>query len=70
MIPEWQKPASEDLESQVFFIAQSIGPTLNHSGCVVQSPDETERKFVLGITVSGAAVPVSLAHAGELLVGF
>ena len=37
---------------------------------VVEPLDEAERDLVLGVAVGGDAVPVTIDHRGELLVGF
>jgi hypothetical protein len=62
--------AGQDLQSQVLFVTQSVGATLEYTDFVVQSLDEAERDFVLGLAVGSDAIPVSFDHVSELLVGF
>jgi hypothetical protein len=62
--------ARENLQSKVFFVAQSVGAALKHTDFVVQSLDEAERDFVVRFAVGGDAIPVSLDHVSEVLVGF
>ena len=38
--------AGENLEAEVFFVAQSIGSSLEHADFVVEAFDETERDLV------------------------
>ena len=61
--------AGQDLQPKVFLVAQAVGATLDDADLVVQSFDEAERDFVLGLAVGGDAVPVPLDHVGEVLVG-
>ena len=70
MISERRQHASEDFEPKVFLVAQAVGTTLDDTDLVVQAFDEAERDFVLWLAVGGDAVPVSLDHVGEVLVGF
>src|SRR3990172_6303955 len=49
---------------------QAVGSSLNDADLVVQAFHEAERHFVFGLAVSGDAIPVSIDHLGEFLVGF
>jgi hypothetical protein len=69
ILQRWQR-ASEDLELQVFLIAQAVSAPLYHPDLVVEPLDEAERDFVLGLAVRGDPVPMSLDHVSEVLVGF
>jgi hypothetical protein len=62
--------AGQYLQSKVFFVAKSVGATLKHTDFVVQSFDEAERDFVLGLAVGSDAVLVSLDHVSEIQLGF
>ena len=64
-----RKHAGKDLEAQVLLIAQTIGTALKDADFVVETLDEAEGDFVLGTAISGDAVPVTIDHRGELLVG-
>src|SRR3989442_343279 len=61
--------AAEDLEAQVLLIAEAVGPALDDAHLVVEPLDEAEGDLVLGGTVGRDAVPVTLDHLRELLVG-
>src|SRR6516164_7536325 len=61
--------AGENLEAEVFFVAQSIGSSLEHADFVVEAFDETERDLVFRFAIGGDAVPVTIDHVGEALVG-
>src|SRR5260370_56656 len=58
----------QDLEPEVFLIAQTVGTALHDPYLVVQALDEAERDFVLGLAVSSQPIPVPLDHRSELLV--
>src|SRR5713101_3375578 len=64
-----RKHAGKDLEAQVFLIAQTIGTALKDADFVVETLDEAEGDFVVGTAIRGNAVPVTVDHLGELLVG-
>src|SRR5262249_36309358 len=61
--------AGKDLKGQVLLIAQAIGTALKDADFVVETLDEAEGDFVLGPAIGGDAVPVTLDHRRELLVG-
>jgi hypothetical protein len=61
--------AGEDLQSKVFLVAKFAGATLKNTDLVVQSFDEAERDFVLGLAVGSDPIPVSLDHVSKVLVG-
>jgi hypothetical protein len=67
---EFRQHAGQDLQAQIFFVAQSVGPTLDDADLVVEAFDEAERDLVLRLAVGGDAVPMSIDHLGEFLVGF
>src|SRR5262245_33072333 len=62
--------AGENLEPQVFLVAQPVSPTLDHPDLVVEPLNEAERDLVLEPTVGGYAVPMALDHGRELLIRF
>ncbi len=64
----WQH-TGQNLETKVFLVSQSIGPALDDSDLVVDPLDETQRNFVLLVTIRLDAVPVGLYHRGELAKG-
>jgi hypothetical protein len=64
-----RKHAGKDLEAQVLLIAQTIGTALKDADFVVETLDETEGDLVVGTAIGGDAVPVTLDHRRELLVG-
>ena len=45
---DWLQHAGEDLETQVFLVAETVGSTLDDTDLVVESLDEAERDLVLG----------------------
>ena len=45
--------AGEDLEAEVFFVAQAVGAALEDADLVVEPFDEAERDLVLGFAVGG-----------------
>jgi hypothetical protein len=61
--------AGQDLQPQVFFVAESISAPLKDADLVVETLHETERDLVLGPAVGGNPVPMSLDHRGKLLIG-
>jgi hypothetical protein len=63
------KHAGEDLKAQVLLIAQTIGTALQDADFVVETLDETEGDLVVGTAIGGDAVPVTIDHRSELLVG-
>ena len=65
----WQH-AGENFKTEIFFVAQSVGSSLEDADFIVEAFDETERDFVLRFAVGGDAVPVAIDHVGEALVGF
>src|SRR5664279_6316963 len=62
--------AGEDFEPKVFFVTEPIGSSLDNSDLVVEPLDEAERDFVFLLAVGGDAIPMTIDHVGELLVGF
>src|ERR1700680_3610384 len=68
-ILEHRQSAGQDLEAKIFFVAQSIGAALDHSDLVVEPFDEAKRYFVFRFAVCGDAVPMTVDHVGELLIG-
>src|ERR1019366_693401 len=67
---DFRQHASEDFKSKILFIAQTIGPTLEHTDPVVETLHKTQRHFIPRLAVSRDAVPMPLDHAGKFLVGF
>src|SRR3972149_4750875 len=67
---ELRQHAGENLQSQVFLVAQSVCSTLDDADLVVDAFDEAERDFVLGFAIGGDTVPMPIDHFGEFLVGF
>jgi len=49
--------AGEDLEPEVFFIAEPVGAALKDTDFVVQPLDEPERDLVLRAAVGGDPLP-------------
>src|ERR1700690_4260040 len=62
--------ARENLQSEVFLIAQSVRSPLNDANLVVQSFHESERDLVLWLAVGGDPIPMSINHLSKFLVGF
>src|SRR5215510_14725092 len=69
MFSQLRQHRSENLESQIVFVSQSVGPPLDDTNLVVQSFDESERDFVFRSAVRGDAVPMRLDHLRKLLIG-
>src|SRR6516162_11222127 len=61
--------AGEDLEPQIVLVAQAVSTALDHPDFVVEPLDEAERDLVLRLAIRRDAVPVTVDHGGELLVG-
>jgi hypothetical protein len=59
----------ENLEPQVLLVAETVGAPLDDADLVVEAFHEAERNLVLGLAVRRYAVPVTLDHRRELLVG-
>src|SRR5882724_4532231 len=68
-ILEGRKHAGEDLEPQVFLVAQSVGAALDDPDFVVEAFDKPERDLVLGLAIGSDSVPMTVDHLSELLVG-
>src|ERR1019366_2216348 len=61
--------ACQDFEPQVLLVAQTVGASLDHADLVVEPLDEAERDLVLQPAVGRDAVPMTIDHLGEFLVG-
>ena len=61
--------AAEDLEAQVFLVAETVRTALDDAHLVVEPLDKAECDFVLDGAVGRDAVPVTLDHLREFLVG-
>ena len=66
---EHRQHAGEDFQTEVLFVAQPVCSSLDDADFVVEPFDEAQRDFVLRFAVSGDAIPVTINHVGELLVG-
>ena len=55
--------AGENLEPQIFFVAQAVGAALDHPDLVVEPLDEAERDLVLKPAVGGDPVPMTIVAA-------
>src|SRR6266581_1800602 len=62
--------ARENLQSQVFLVAQSVCASLDDANLIVQTFHETKRDLVLWLAVSSNPIPMSINHLSEFLVGF
>jgi hypothetical protein len=56
------------MQRSVFLVAQPIGTPLDDPDLVVQTLDEPEGDLVLGFTVGGNTIPMSINHSGKCLV--
>ena len=61
--------ARQNLQAQVFLVAQSVSPPLQNPNLVVQSFNKAQRYLVLRLTVSSNPIPVAKDHQSEVLVG-
>ena len=50
-------------------IPDAVGAALNDTDLGVESLHETERDFVVGMAVTGDAIPMAFDHGGEILKG-
>lgn len=64
------KHACEDLEPQIFLVAQALCAVLDDADLVVEALDEAEREFVFRLAVGGDAIPMPIGHLGELFIRF
>ena len=64
----WQH-AGENLEAEIFFVAQPVGSSLKDADFIVEAFDEAERDLVLRFAVGGDAVPVAIDQVGEAPIG-
>src|ERR1700687_6116872 len=55
---------------KLVLVPEAVGSPLNDADLGVQALDKAERHLVLRLAVGGDAVPVTLDHLGEGLVGF
>ena len=62
----WQH-ASEDFQSKVLFVPESVRPPLDDPDLGVDSLDEPEGELLLGLAVRRDPAPVPLDDCGELL---
>ena len=60
---------SKDFETEILFISQSVGASLNHPDFIVEAFDEAQRNLVLREAVRGKSFPVPVDHFGEFLEG-
>src|ERR1700720_499574 len=60
--------AGENLEPQIFFVAQAVGAALDHPDLVIEPLDEAERDLVLKPAVGCDPIPMTIDHLGELLI--
>lgn len=60
---------SENLEPQVLLVAEAVSAPLDDADLVVEAFHEAECDLVLGLAVRRDAIPVTLDHSRELLVG-
>src|SRR5271168_3908596 len=60
--------AGENLEPQIFFVAQAVGAALDHPDLVIEPLDEAERDLVFRPAVGCDPVPMTIDHLGELLI--
>src|ERR1700752_5378122 len=70
MILDLPKHAGEDLQAQIFFIAQSVCASLNDADLIVQAFNEPEGDLVLGGTIRRNPLPMAINHLRQLFVGF
>src|SRR5215471_3151704 len=61
--------AGEDLQAEVFLVAEAVRAALEDADLVVQALDEPEGDLVVWAAVRRDPVPVPVNHRGELLVG-
>src|SRR5215470_3490240 len=61
--------AGEDLQAEVFLVAEAVRAALEAADLVVQALDEPEGDLVVRAAVRRDPVPVPVNHRGELLVG-
>jgi hypothetical protein len=61
--------AGEDLQTKILLVAQAVGTALQHADFVVDSLDEAQGDFVVGMAVGHDPMPVLLDQGGKLLVG-
>src|SRR5919109_3659120 len=66
---EFRQHAGQDLQAQILFVLQPIRAPLDDPDLVVETLDEAERHFVLGVAESGAPLPMTLDHLRKLFVG-
>ena len=59
-ISEGRKHACEDLEPQIFLVAQAVCAALDDADLVVEALDEAERDFVFRLAVGGDAIPMPI----------
>jgi hypothetical protein len=69
MFSQGRQHTGEDLQAQIFFVAQSVGTALDDPALVVQALDESEGNLVRGLAGRSDSVPMALNQLGELFVG-
>ena len=69
MFSQLRQHRSENLESQILFVSQSVSSPLYDTNFVVQPFNESQRDFVFRSAVSGDTIPMLLDHLRELLIG-
>ena len=67
--PQFRQHAGENLEPEVFFVAQTVGAPLDHADPVVEPLDQAKRDLVLGPAVGGNPIPMPVDHRGKHLIG-
>src|SRR5207253_2399721 len=65
-LSDFREHTRKDFQSQVFFVTEAIGSSLENADFVVESFDEAQSNLVFGVAIESDAVPVILDHLGEL----
>ena len=65
---QYRQHAGENLEQEVFFVAQTVGAPLDHADIVVEPLDE-ERETLFSGRLGGNPIPMPVDHRGKHLIG-
>jgi hypothetical protein len=66
MISQCWQHAGEDLEAQVFLVAQAVGAPLDNADLVFESSTKPRAILFSGVAVGRDAAPMPLDHSSEL----
>ena len=62
-LQSWQH-AGENLEAEIFVVAQAVGSALEDADFIVEAFDKAERDLVFRFAIGGDAIPMAIDQVG------